>query len=72
MMHCFVPPHYSLISTPRNGSNKILSSGSGTAFLVRSSVHPGLPHQCNGITENIMPLPTRPLLLLSTLLTMTS
>jgi len=31
------PPHYSLISTPRNGSNKISSSGggSGTAFLIR-------------------------------------
>jgi len=26
-----------------------------------SSVHSRLPHQCNGITENIMPLPTRPL-----------
>jgi len=26
-----------------------------------TSVHSRLPHQCNGITENIMPLPTRPL-----------
>jgi len=29
--------------------------------LTSSSVHSRLPHQCNGITENIMPLPTRPL-----------
>jgi len=29
------PPHYSLISTPHNGSNKISSSGGGTAFLIR-------------------------------------
>ena len=34
LLNC-TPPHYSLISTPRNGSNKILSSGGGTAFLVR-------------------------------------
>jgi len=29
------PPHYSLISTPLNGSSKISSSGGGTAFLIR-------------------------------------
>ena len=40
---------------------------------INSSVHPRLPHQCNRITENIMPLLTRPRsLLLSTLLTVTS
>jgi len=34
LLNC-TPPHYSLISTPRNGSNKISSSGGGTAFLIR-------------------------------------
>ena len=34
LLNC-TPLHYSLISTPRNGSNKITSSGGGTAFLVR-------------------------------------
>ena len=34
LLNC-TPPHFSLISTPRNGSNKISSSGGGTAFLIR-------------------------------------
>ena len=34
LLNC-TPTHYSLISTPRNGSNKIASSGGGTAFLIR-------------------------------------
>ena len=33
LLNC-TPPHYPLIGTPRNGSNEILSSGGGTAFLV--------------------------------------
>ena len=34
LLNC-TPSHYSLISTPRNCSNKISSSGGGTAFLIR-------------------------------------
>ena len=34
LLNC-TPPHNSLISTPRNGSNKISSSGGGTAFFIR-------------------------------------
>ena len=34
LLNC-TPPHYTLISTPRNGSNKISSSGGCTAFLIR-------------------------------------
>ena len=34
LLNC-TPPHYSLISTPCNGSSKISSSGGGTAFLIR-------------------------------------
>ena len=34
LLNC-TPTHYSLISTPRNGSDKITSSGGGTAFLIR-------------------------------------
>jgi len=34
LLNC-TPAHYSLISTPRNSSNKISSSGGGTAFLIR-------------------------------------
>jgi len=34
LLNC-TPPHYSLISTARNGSSKISSSGSGTSFLIR-------------------------------------
>ena len=34
LLNCTLP-HYSLISTPRNGSNKISSFGGGTAFLNR-------------------------------------
>jgi len=33
LLNC-TPPHYSLISTPRNGSNEISFSGGGTAFLI--------------------------------------
>jgi len=32
-----------------------------TAHFYFLLLHSRLPHQCNGITENIMPLPTRPL-----------
>ena len=34
LLNC-TPAHYSLISTPRNSSNNISSSGGGTAFLIR-------------------------------------
>jgi len=34
LLNC-TPPHYSLLSTPRNGSNKISSFGGGIAFLIR-------------------------------------
>ena len=34
LLNC-TPPHYSLLSTPRNSFNKNSSSGGGTAFLIR-------------------------------------
>jgi len=37
------PPHYSLISTPRNGSNKISSSGGGCDFLIIHKAFTQLP-----------------------------
>ena len=48
------PTHYSLISTPRNGSDKITSSGGGTAFLIREPFTQ-LPLSLIHISE-----PTRP------------
>ena len=41
---CRILFEHSLLQTPLHGNS--------------SSVHSRLPHQCNGITENIMPLPT--------------
>ena len=47
------PPHYSLISTPRNGSNKISSSGGGTAFLICepfTELHTSVPDFSSSVT----------------------
>ena len=39
----------------------LISQPTANITPLKQLLHPRLPHQCNGITENIMPLPTRPL-----------